>query len=164
METIYCTHPSPVGELTLAGDGQRLTGVYFPEHRHGSPVQPDWHEDPAPFTRTREQLDRYFAGELNEFDLPLAFRTGTEFQRRVWAELAAIPFGQTLSYGELAARIGSPGAARAVGLATGRNPIGIVVPCHRLIGASGALTGFGGGLDCKRWLLDHEAGRITAAA
>ena len=111
--------------------------------------------DPEPFGPAIEQLDEYFSGERQDFDLPLAV-AGTTFQQRVWAALREIPYGETESYGELAARIGSPGASRAVGLANGRNPIGIIVPCHRVIGASGSLTGYGGGIERKRQLLDME--------
>jgi methylated-DNA-[protein]-cysteine S-methyltransferase len=112
----------------------------------------------AHLTDAAHQLGEYFDGRRTSFDLPLAMR-GTPFQLRVWAALEHIPFGETISYGELARRVGAPGAARAVGLANGRNPVPIVVPCHRVIGADGTLTGYGGGLDRKRWLLAHESGR-----
>jgi methylated-DNA-[protein]-cysteine S-methyltransferase len=116
----------------------------------------DWQRDDRAFAIARAQLGEYFAGERFEFDLPLG-ATGTQFQRKVWSELCRIPYGATASYGELARRVGQPGAARAVGLANGSNPLPIVVPCHRVIGADGSLTGFGGGIERKRWLLVHEA-------
>jgi methylated-DNA-[protein]-cysteine S-methyltransferase len=151
----YDTIDSPIGELLLTGDGDALTTV----HMRGAP-DPAWHRDPAAFRAAAGQLRAYFAGELREFDLPLAPR-GTPFQQEVWAALREIPYGSTIGYAELAARIGRPSAARAVGAANGRNPIAVAIPCHRVIGASGALTGYGGGLGRKRLLLDLEAGRRT---
>ncbi|MGD3110054.1 methylated-DNA--[protein]-cysteine S-methyltransferase [Streptomyces sp. YGL11-2] len=149
---------TPVGPLTLVADGDALTGLYMTDQRHrppqetfGTPADP---ADP-PFATTIAQLRAYFRGELTTFDLPLALR-GTSFQRRVWAALRTIPYGETLSYGRLAERLGVPTAARAVGLANGRNPVGIIVPCHRVVGADGSLTGYGGGLDRKRRLLAFE--------
>ena len=143
-------HPSPVGDLLLtADDDGRLTGLYT---RHDGAAA----RDDGPFDAVREQLDAYFAGELDEFDLPLALH-GTTFQLRVWDELARIPFAETISYKELALRLGDLKLVRAVGLANGRNPVSIVIPCHRVIGADGTLVGYGGGLERKRWLLDHEA-------
>ena len=153
--TFYSTYDSPVGELLLLGGEEGLTGLYLPDPTHG-PAPTERHRDEAPFGAAREQLDAYFAGELETFDLPLA-PAGTDFQRRVWDELARIPFGETISYSQLAERIGNPRTVRAVGLANGRNPISIVVPCHRVIGADGSLVGYGGGLENKRWLLEHEA-------
>jgi len=162
MNTAYLTIPSPVGELLLTATAQGLTRVWFEEHRHGGERGADWRraEEVGGGTErilraAREQLDAYFAGRLTIFDLPLA-ASGTPFQERVWAELRSIPFGRTASYGELARRLGEPKAVRAVGSANGRNPISIIVPCHRVIGASGDLTGFGGGIERKRWLLEHE--------
>jgi methylated-DNA-[protein]-cysteine S-methyltransferase len=147
---------SPIGPLTLTARDGALTGVHMHNQRH-APVLPSTCErDDGPFADAVEQLRAYFAGELTAFDLPLAMH-GTEFQRRVWAGLLEIPYGETMSYGELAAHVGSPGASRAVGLANGRNPVAIVVPCHRVIGADGSLTGYGGGLERKTWLLEHEA-------
>jgi len=141
-------HPSPVGDIQLHADAEgRLTGLYL---RH------DGSGGDGPFEAAREQLDAYFAGELEEFDLPLAL-DGTPFQFRVWEELARIPFAETISYKELALRLGDLKLVRAVGTANGRNPVSIVIPCHRVIGADGTLVGYGGGLDRKRWLLDHEA-------
>ncbi|MFI9050826.1 methylated-DNA--[protein]-cysteine S-methyltransferase [Streptomyces sp. NPDC053427] len=149
---------TPVGPLTLVALGDALTGLYMTDQRHrppqetfGTPADPD---DP-PFAATIAQLRAYFRGELTTFDLPLALR-GTPFQRRVWAALCTIPYGETVSYGRLAEQLGVPTAARAVGLANGRNPVGIIVPCHRVVGANGSLTGYGGGLDRKRRLLDFE--------
>jgi methylated-DNA-[protein]-cysteine S-methyltransferase len=157
--TLYTYYDSPVQPLLLTSDGTSLTGLYMVEHRHGPEVGADWIEQPdaLPFAETKRQLALYFAGQLTEFDLPLAPQ-GTEFQQKVWQELRRIPYGATLSYGELARRIGSPNASRAVGLANGRNPISIIVPCHRVIGASGKLVGYGGGLSRKEILLALEAG------
>jgi methylated-DNA-[protein]-cysteine S-methyltransferase len=154
MTTYYTTFESPVGPLLLTSDGARLTGIFMdPPPPAGGWVRRD---AAAPFEDARRQLDDYFAGRRTDFDLPLAM-SGTEFQRRVWTELRSIPYGTTISYGELAERIGNPNASRAVGLANGRNPLPIVVPCHRVIGANGSLTGYGGGLERKRTLLDLEA-------
>lgn len=157
MTTTYTTTtPSPIGELTLVGDGDALTALCLPTHRHRPAVEHDAVRDAAPFRDAVAQLEEYFAGGRTDFDLPLAPR-GTEFQVRVWDALRAIPYGATTSYGELAERIGNPKAVRAVGLANGRNPIPIIVPCHRVIGADGSLTGYGGGLDAKRALLALES-------
>lgn len=145
--------PSPIGELLLLADDRGLLAVHM-----GTPRDPALlgASDAARLAPVRTQLERYFSGELQDFDLPLA-APGTAFQQRVWAALRAIPYGQTISYGELAQRIDQPTAARAVGLANGQNPIAIIVPCHRVIGAKGALTGYAGGIERKRWLLAHEA-------
>jgi methylated-DNA-[protein]-cysteine S-methyltransferase len=156
---------SPVGGLLLAGDGQTLRLIYFQSGPHARRPEREWVPDPAPFRSVIAQLSEYFAGRRREFDLPLGPH-GTEFQRSVWKALTRIPYGETLSYGELARRIGNPRASRAVGLANGANPLPIVVPCHRVIGADGSLTGFGGGLDIKRKLLALErtnAGRRGGA-
>lgn len=152
--TRYRTIDSPIGLLTLAGDGPVLTNLRMVDQTY-EPSRADWLEDDRAFPDAVEQLDAYFAGELQEFDLRLEFR-GTEFQRRVWQALETIPYGETRSYGEIALQIGSPSASRAVGLANGHNPIAVIVPCHRVIGANGSLTGFGGGLDRKRALLALE--------
>lgn len=152
---------SPVGPLTLAGRETGLAHLRMAGQTH-EPNRSGWIEDDDAFPEAVEQLDAYFAGELTDFDVALAM-VGTEFQRRVWTALQTIPYGETRSYGEIAAQIGTPGASRAVGLANGRNPIGIIVPCHRVIGASGALTGYGGGLDRKRILLELENSRKPAA-
>ena len=152
---VLTTHESPVGELTLVGDGEAISGLYMTEHRHRPPLPATARRDDAAFAHAREQLDEYFAAERTEFDLPLRME-GSSFQREVWTALRDIRYGETVSYGELARRIGRPDASRAVGLANGRNPISIVVPCHRVIGASGSLTGYGGGIERKRFLLDLE--------
>ncbi len=152
---------SPVGPLLLLGDGEAITGLQMEGQRHAPDVPAGSRRDDAPFRAAREQLEAYFARELRVFDLPLA-PAGTPFQQSVWKALLEIPFGATESYGGLAKRIGRPGAARAVGLANGRNPIGIVIPCHRVIGADRSLTGYGGGLERKEWLLRHEASLAAA--
>ena len=146
---------TPIGELQLFGDGESLTRLDLPG-RHG-PVG-DATEDRDAFAEPIAQLERYFSGELREFDLQLAPAGGGEFDRAVWDELLRIPYGQTASYGAVAAAIGHPDSPRAVGAANGRNPIPIVVPCHRVIGAGGKLVGYGGGLETKRRLLELEAG------
>lgn len=155
---LYTTAPSPVGELLLVGDGQALHGLYMQEGRKPMVPRPAWEPADAPFREVRRQLDEYFAGERTDFELPITM-TGTPFDRRVWAELRELRHGETVSYGELARRIGRPATPRAVGHANGRNPISVIVPCHRVLGADGALTGYGGGLERKRLLLDLEAGR-----
>ena len=153
--TCYDYFESPVGPLLLFSDGQALTGLSFVDAETSDPA-PGCRRDPAEFDSVRGQLAEYFAGRMQAFDLLLNAR-GTPFQKRVWDELLKIPFGERISYGELARRIGQPGASRAVGRANGQNPIAVIVPCHRVIGASGSLTGFGGGLARKRWLLEHES-------
>jgi methylated-DNA-[protein]-cysteine S-methyltransferase len=160
LAATYFTHiPSPVGELLLTADAAgALTRLYFPGRT--SPQEAGWVHDEAPFVEPRRQLDAYFAGELERFDLRLA-PSGTPFQLQVWRALCEIPYGTTASYGEIACAVGQPGAARAVGGANNRNPIAIVVPCHRVIGAGGSLTGYGGGLDRKRLLLELERGTPT---
>ncbi|MFJ4785289.1 methylated-DNA--[protein]-cysteine S-methyltransferase [Streptomyces sp. NPDC088794] len=149
--------PSPYGPLTLVADDGVLCGLYMTEHRHRPPEETFGSRDDAGFGAAEEQLEAYFAGELKEFTLDLKL-TGTPFQRRVWDQLALIPYGETRSYGDLAEALGNPGASRAVGLANGKNPISIIVPCHRVIGTSGSLTGYGGGLDRKQRLLAFEGG------
>lgn len=154
--TRFADIASPVGELLVTADAAgALTRLYFPGRT--SPQQTGWTHDEAPFVELRRQLDAYFAGELEDFDLRLA-PSGTPFQLQVWHALCEIPYGATASYGDIARAVGQPGAARAVGGANNRNPIAIVIPCHRVIGASGSLTGYGGGLDRKRLLLELEAG------
>ncbi|GAA0599347.1 methylated-DNA--[protein]-cysteine S-methyltransferase [Kutzneria viridogrisea] len=153
---------SPYGPLTLVGDQDGgLSCLYMDNQRH-RPDQSRFGElvDTRPFSAVVEQLDEYFAGQRTEFDLPLAMR-GTPFQLSVWHALTEIPYGETATYGELAQLLGKPGASRAVGLANGKNPIGIIVPCHRVIGSTGDLTGYGGGLERKRALLEFESGRLT---
>jgi methylated-DNA-[protein]-cysteine S-methyltransferase len=155
-ETLYWHEiDSPVGRLLLAGDGRSLIHLGFQSGPRPQVPPGGWIADAAPFAAAIGQLGEYFAGRRHGFDLPLAPR-GTEFQRRVWRALTEIPYGKTISYGELARRIGQPSASRAVGLANGANPLPIVVPCHRVIGANGSLTGFGGGLPIKRRLLALE--------
>ena len=149
---LRATVDSPIGHLLLTGDGEVLSGLAMVGS--GRPAPP---ARGSAFAAAREQLAAYFAGERTAFTLSLA-AAGTPFEARVWAALRDIPYGKTESYGALARRIGAPSAARAVGLANARNPIAIVVPCHRVIGADGSLTGFGGGLPRKRFLLDLEAG------
>lgn len=152
----YTYIDSPLGALLAVRDAAGLTGLYLPTGKRPMTVHPDWVRDDAAFDDVRTQLDEYFAGRRRDFDLPLN-AAGTAFQKRVWAALREIPYGETTSYGKTAAALGSPDAARAVGLANGQNPISIVVPCHRVVGANGSLTGYGGGLDAKQWLLAHEA-------
>ncbi len=152
---------SPVGPLTLAGTGSTLRHLRMADQTH-EPDRSEWAQsDDEIFPDAVEQLAAYFAGELTGFELDLDLG-GTEFQRKVWAALRSIPYGETRSYGEIAMQIGSPGASRAVGLANGRNPIGIIVPCHRVIGSTGGLTGYGGGIDRKRALLALEKSRMPA--
>ncbi len=165
MNTLrYLRHDSLIGPLLLAASVKGLCAIYMSRQRH-VPDEPEQHwmpvsrDDTAQFAileRAREQLDEYFAGTRSRFDLPLDL-VGTDFQRSVWEGLCSIGFGETISYGELARRIGNPKAVRAVGLANGRNPVSIVVPCHRVIGADGSMTGYGGGVDRKRYLLALES-------
>lgn len=156
MEHIYYSYfDSPVGSLLLAGDGESLGLISFPAGKAARQPEADWMRRNDAFKPVKQQLAAYFAGELTGFELSLAPR-GTDFQLAVWSALATIPYGETRSYGEIAAQIGKPDASRAVGAANGQNPIPIVIPCHRVIGSNGSLTGFGGGLDCKQFLLRHE--------
>ncbi|MGV3707370.1 MAG: methylated-DNA--[protein]-cysteine S-methyltransferase [Gemmatimonas sp.] len=162
----YIDVPSPIGTLTIASDGDAITGLYMESHRHGPVDRSVWkHDDErtiAVLQMAHEQLDEYFAGTRTRFTVPLVAE-GTAVQKSVWAELSAIPFGETRTYGDIARIIGNPKASRAVGAANGRNPISIIVPCHRVIGSNGALTGFGGGIERKQWLLAHQA-RVRAEA
>jgi methylated-DNA-[protein]-cysteine S-methyltransferase len=158
--TIHASHATPIGSLLLVGElddagGVRLSGIYMEQHRHGPSVDRSWAEDSRAFGDVARQLDEYFAGTRATFDLPLAL-AGTSFQRRVWAELTQISHGTTVTYGELARRVGHPGASRAVGAAVGRNPISIVIPCHRVVGSDGTLTGYAGGVGRKAFLLALE--------
>ena len=150
---------SPIGPLRLVARGEEITGLYMERQRHLPADEVFGERVDDAFDTARAQLDEYFAGDRTEFDLPLRLE-GSDFQRRVWAALAEIPYGRTVSYGELAARLGSPGASRAVGLANGRNPIAVIVPCHRVVAADGSLGGYGGGLERKRYLLDLERGHL----
>ena len=157
--TIYrSTMPSPIGPLLLCGTGTAITAIFMATRKHPEGIPSATRPDDGPFREARRQLDAYFAGELREFTLELAplAPNATLFRQKVWRALREIPYGATESYGALALRIGLPQAARAVGLANGRNPISIVIPCHRVIGATGALVGYGGGLERKQWLLAHE--------
>jgi methylated-DNA-[protein]-cysteine S-methyltransferase len=155
-ETIYTTFACPFGELVLTMRDESLVGIYFPTGKDLRAIDGRWRRVDAPFRAVRRQLEEYFAGRRQAFDVPLSM-PGTDFQQTVWAELRRIPYGETISYGELARRVGNPAASRAVGSANGKNPIPIIVPCHRVIATGGKLGGFGGGLDTKRWLLSHEA-------
>ncbi|MBB5956438.1 methylated-DNA-[protein]-cysteine S-methyltransferase [Saccharothrix tamanrassetensis] len=156
----HTTVDSPVGPLTLVATDGVLSGLYMTDQRY-RPAQDSFGPvDASLFGDVVVQLEEYFAGTRTQFDLPLDL-LGTPFQRAVWTALCSIPYGETVSYGELAAALGRPTAARAVGMANGRNPIGIIVPCHRVVGSSGGLTGYGGGIDRKRQLLDFEAQTLT---
>ena len=148
---------TPCGPLLVAGDAGGLHFVEFQSGERPRPVQPDWERREQPLRDAKRQLAAYFKGDLQHFDLPLAL-LGTEFQQQVWRELQAIPYGETISYRTLAQRIGKPRAVRAVGAANGRNRLPVVIPCHRVIGSNGSLTGFAGGVPIKQWLLDHESG------
>ena len=158
----HTTITSPIGELLLLSDGVALRSLWMQDGPRPLPPDPAWKQDDGPFDQVIAQLKQYFEGRRTAFDLPLVL-DGTPFQQRVWAALQTIPYGTTISYGELAARIGRPGASRAVGLANGRNPVSVIVPCHRIIGADGSLTGYGGGLERKRLLLWLE-GAVTSRA
>jgi methylated-DNA-[protein]-cysteine S-methyltransferase len=158
---LYTTVDSPIGELLLVGDGHALHGLYMQGGRRKR-IDPDWKRADEPFAAVAGQLAEYFAGERREFDVPLVL-DGPPFQRQAWHALREIPYGETVSYGEQARRIGQPDAARAIGAANGQNPIAVIVPCHRVIGADGSLTGFGGGLERKRLLLDLEADAVSGA-
>ncbi|MFP7722689.1 methylated-DNA--[protein]-cysteine S-methyltransferase [Lysobacter sp. A3-1-A15] len=164
MTTYWTRIDSPVGPLSLAADDDALRAIEFPDNRHRAKRGADWREGTnAVIKAAATQLDEYFAGTRHAFELPLAPR-GTPFQREVWEALDSIPYGGTWSYAQLAARIGRPMAMRAVGAANGRNPLPIVRPCHRVIGADGSLTGFGGGLPTKRFLLELEGGLPAPSA
>lgn len=152
----YTIIDSPIGELPVLRAEAGITALYLPAGRSRVRIRPDWVRDDAAFDDARTELDEYFAGIRQQFTLRLDLR-GSTFQLTVWRALLEIPYGETTSYGKIAAATGHPDGARAVGLANGQNPIPIIVPCHRVIGADGSLTGYGGGLDTKRWLLDHEA-------
>lgn len=161
MTTYYGFTDTPFARLLLAGtqDGA-LVGVYLADHDRAPQIDPDWVPDDGRLDDARTQLNEYFAGARTSFELETRPQ-GSEFQRQVWSALQEIPHGETASYGEIAERIGRPQASRAVGAANGQNPISIVIPCHRVIGSNGRLTGYGWGLDNKTWLLDHEQGRTA---
>lgn len=151
----YSQYSSPAGKIILTQENKHLTGLWFEGEKHSASIDPSWKRDEAAFKSIQQQLDAYFAGKLQRFDVSCKV-SGTPFQERVWKALSKIPYGQTWSYSEIAASIGNPKAVRAVGTANGRNPISIIVPCHRVIGADGTLTGYGGGLKAKAWLLKLE--------
>ena len=151
----YSTLPSPVGLLLLTGSGGALTGLWISGEKHCPVIAPGWIQDAAVFTEAASQLAGYFAGTRRVFQLPL-LPGGTAFQQSAWTALQQIPYGQTRTYQQQAAAMQRPAAARAIGNANGRNPLSIIVPCHRVIGANGSLTGYGGGLTAKAWLLEHE--------
>ena len=154
--TAYATIDSPIGEILLTADGGALSRLYMAPFA----LDPAWRRDDAALAEPARQLAEYFAGERTEFDLPLAPH-GSDFQRRVWDEIARVPYGETISYAELASRAGAPGHARAAGAATGRNPVGVVIPCHRIVGSDGSLTGYAGGLERKASLLQLEKALAT---
>jgi methylated-DNA-[protein]-cysteine S-methyltransferase len=154
---IYTTFDTPIGELLLAGDGRALQRLSMQSAPRPVAIDPRWQRDDRPFAGAREQLEQYFDGARREFDVELDL-VGNPFELRVWDALLEIPYGETASYGQIAAALGEPAAARAVGLANARNPVALIVPCHRVIGADGSLTGYGGGLERKQFLLDLEAG------
>lgn len=156
--TNYSIYPSPIGELLLTSQAGELTGLFIIGQKHAPRIEASWVCDESQFQIVTCQLDEYFGGIRTDFDIPLKL-VGTEFQQRIWNQLTQIPFGTTTNYGALAKRIDNPRGSRAVGLANGRNPISIIVPCHRVVGAKGDLTGYGGGLEAKRWLLDFESQR-----
>lgn len=156
----YTTLPSPIGELLLTATSHGLSGVWITGEKHCPDISPAWQENPAGFAAAARQLQEYFAGTRREFDLPRD-ASGTAFQQQAWDALRRIPYGTTRSYQQQAAAIGRPAAVRAIGTANGKNPLSIIVPCHRVIGANGGLTGYGGGLPAKQWLLQHES-RVAA--
>ena len=156
---LYDVVQTPIDRLVVASDGSAIVGVWMANAEPDDVSWADRRGADSLLDEARRQLVAYFAGRLRAFDLPLA-PNGTEFQRRVWTELTKIPFGATISYARLARRVSNAAAVRAIGAANGRNPIPIIVPCHRVIGSDGSLTGFGGGLARKQWLLNHEGGQI----
>jgi methylated-DNA-[protein]-cysteine S-methyltransferase len=155
--TGYTITDTPVGPMVLTADNGALTGLQLPDGGHHRPVDAQWErvDDDPVLKAAATQLEEYFAGRRTSFDVPLDLQ-GTAFQRAVWDALRDIAYGTTASYGEIAAQVGQPGAARAVGMANHRNPVAVIVPCHRVIGADGSLTGYGGGLSCKEFLLSLE--------
>jgi methylated-DNA-[protein]-cysteine S-methyltransferase len=162
-ELIYTMMDSPIGDLLLVGDGEALWRLDMQQGRRPTVIDPRWERRDQAFADVRRQLTEYFDGRRRSFDVPLALE-GNSFELRVWDALREIPYGESVSYGEIARRIGQPDAPRAVGLANGRNPIAVIVPCHRVIGANGTLVGYGGGLERKRLLLDLESGVVPLIA
>ncbi len=162
MKTIASNYPSPLGEMLLLGTEDGLRGIWFLGQKHFPATDPAWLWEDAPLAPARRALDAYFAGVADIALPPLDLR-GTPFQQKVWAALCEIPVGETRSYGEVARGIGAPSGSRAVGAAVGRNPVSILIPCHRVVGSSGKLTGYAGGLERKSWLLGHEAGRHSGS-
>jgi methylated-DNA-[protein]-cysteine S-methyltransferase len=162
-ELLYTQMDSPIGDLLLVGDGEALYRLDMQQGRRPTAIDPRWQRRDDAFADVRRQLTEYFDGRRRSFDVPLALR-GNSFELRVWEALLEVPYGETVSYGEIARRMGRPDASRAVGLANGRNPIAVIVPCHRVIGAHGGLVGYGGGLERKRLLLDLEAGVLPLVA
>lgn len=158
--TTYGYFASPLGTLLLARDAEGLCQLTFAHHKHPRPVQPDWHHDDAAFADVDGELDEYFGGQRKAFDVPLSLH-GTVFQRQVWNALLAVPYGETITYAELAERIGRPGAYHPVGAAVALNPVSIFVPCHRALGSNGSLTGYAGGIENKVKLLQLE-GQLLA--
>lgn len=158
----YSELPSPLGTLLITSNGNAITSLTMEAQANRPLIREHWVRDDQRLQAAREQLTAYFEGRLQRFDLPLA-GAGTAFQQQVWEALQVIPYGQTETYGELARRVGNARASRAVGLANGRNPIGIIVPCHRVIGANGSLTGYAGGVERKQWLLAHERSHMGGA-
>jgi methylated-DNA-[protein]-cysteine S-methyltransferase len=164
--TVFTLIPSPIGPLCLSAHSSRGKGIagLFTDAQKDAPSRAGWTEDPAPFKQAARELGEYFAGKRRAFGVPLQASIGTPFQQSVWQALREIPYGETVTYGDIARRIGRPSAVRAVGLAIGMNPWGIIVPCHRVVGSTGALTGFAGGLSRKRWLLSHEGVRVEGGS
>ena len=163
MDDLYTTFASPLGMLLAVGDGRALKRLDMQDAPRATRISPRWRRDDDAFADVRAQLEEYFAGDRRQFALTLDPQ-GSAFELRVWRALLEIPYGETASYGQIAARVGAPDAARAVGVANARNPIAVIVPCHRVIGANGTLTGYGGGLERKRLLLDLEAGVLPLLA
>jgi methylated-DNA-[protein]-cysteine S-methyltransferase len=162
-QMLFTTFDSLIGKLLLVGDGQGLQRLSMQDAPRPARIHPSWERDDGAFDQVQAQLSEYFAGARRVFDIELVL-TGNQFELRVWEALGEIPYGETVSYGQIAAAIGQPTAARAVGLANGRNPVALIVPCHRVIGADGSLTGYGGGLERKRLLLDLESGVLPLPA
>jgi methylated-DNA-[protein]-cysteine S-methyltransferase len=160
---LYTTIDSPVGELLLVGDGCTLSRLCFQGGRRPVAINPCWKRHDGAFENVTRQLTEYFDGNRRRFDLPIEL-AGNSFEQRVWTALLEIPYGETVSYGQIAGEVAQPSAARAVGLANGRNPVALIVPCHRVIGANGSPTGYGGGLERKQFLLDLEAGVLPLPA